>query len=145
VFEVKFDGYRMLARIEKGKVRLITRNNNDWTDKLRRCKKEIERIGLPDGWYDGEIVVHDPTAAEFRPAAARLRRQRQGRHHLFPVRRALPRRLRPAQRRPGRCGARCSKGRSSRPRPSDMVRFSDVFGTDPEGWWRPPARSAWKA
>ena len=59
VFEVKFDGYRMLARIEDGKVRLVTRNDNDWTDKLAALREELERIGLPDGWYDGEIVVHD--------------------------------------------------------------------------------------
>src|SRR6185369_7583615 len=30
LYEVKFDGYRMLARAERGKVRLITRNGNDW-------------------------------------------------------------------------------------------------------------------
>ncbi|MCC2972532.1 DNA ligase D [Massilia sp. IC2-476] len=59
VFEVKFDGYRMLTRVENGQVRLITRNDNDWTDKLQPLQKELERIGLPDGWYDGEIVVHD--------------------------------------------------------------------------------------
>ncbi|WP_137175897.1 DNA ligase D [Massilia sp. HP4] len=59
VFEVKFDGYRMLARIEDGEARLITRNANDWTDKLLPLKAELERMKLPDGWYDGEIVVHD--------------------------------------------------------------------------------------
>lgn len=59
VFEVKFDGYRMLARVEKGAVRLITRNANDWTDKLKPLHDELVRMKLPDGWYDGEIVVHD--------------------------------------------------------------------------------------
>ncbi|MGG7605861.1 DNA ligase D [Massilia sp. BKSP1R2A-1] len=59
VFEVKFDGYRMLARVEGGAVRLITRNANDWTGKLPPLQQELERMGLPDGWYDGEIVVHD--------------------------------------------------------------------------------------
>jgi bifunctional non-homologous end joining protein LigD len=59
LFEVKFDGYRMLARIEDGQVRLITRNANDWTDKLVPLQRELERMKLPDGWYDGEIVVHD--------------------------------------------------------------------------------------
>jgi bifunctional non-homologous end joining protein LigD len=59
VFEVKFDGYRMLARIEGKDVRLITRNGNDWTDRLQPLQKELQRMKLPDGWYDGEIVVHD--------------------------------------------------------------------------------------
>ena len=35
VAENKFDGYRMLARISGSKARLITRNGNDWTDKLK--------------------------------------------------------------------------------------------------------------
>jgi len=69
VFEVKFDGYRMLARIENGEVRLITRNANDWTDRLLSLKRELERMKLPDGWYDGEIVVHDDTG---RPDFGRL-------------------------------------------------------------------------
>jgi bifunctional non-homologous end joining protein LigD len=61
IFEIKFDGYRMLTRIDnKGKdIRLITRNGNDWTDKLRPLQEELKRMKLPDGWYDGEIVVHD--------------------------------------------------------------------------------------
>ncbi|MDB5960661.1 MAG: ligD [Massilia sp.] len=59
VFEIKFDGYRMLTRVESGKIQLITRNNNDWTAKLMPLHDELARMQLPDGWYDGEIVVHD--------------------------------------------------------------------------------------
>ncbi|SFD10127.1 DNA ligase D [Massilia yuzhufengensis] len=59
VFEVKFDGYRMLARVENGDVRLVTRNANDWTAKLKPLQDELARMALPDGWYDGEIVVND--------------------------------------------------------------------------------------
>jgi bifunctional non-homologous end joining protein LigD len=59
IYEIKFDGYRMLTRIEGKDIRLITRNGNDWTDKLKPLQKEIGKMKLPDGWYDGEIVVHD--------------------------------------------------------------------------------------
>jgi bifunctional non-homologous end joining protein LigD len=59
LFEIKFDGYRMLARVQGKDVRLITRNANDWTDKLQPLQQELKRMKLPDGWYDGEIVVHD--------------------------------------------------------------------------------------
>jgi bifunctional non-homologous end joining protein LigD len=59
IYEIKFDGYRMLARVEGKDIRLITRNGNDWTDKLLPLQQEIRRMKLPDGWYDGEIVVHD--------------------------------------------------------------------------------------
>jgi ATP-dependent DNA ligase len=33
VHEVKFDGYRMAARIDRGKVQLLTRSGLDWTEK----------------------------------------------------------------------------------------------------------------
>jgi bifunctional non-homologous end joining protein LigD len=59
IYEIKFDGYRMLARVQGKDIRLITRNGNDWTDKLGPLQQEIRRMKLPDGWYDGEIVVHD--------------------------------------------------------------------------------------
>ncbi len=55
--EAKFDGYRVLARIEGGNARIITRNGNDWTDKLTRVAQAVESLGLDEGWLDGEIVV----------------------------------------------------------------------------------------
>ncbi|SHN41842.1 ATP-dependent DNA ligase LigD phosphoesterase module /ATP-dependent DNA ligase LigD polymerase module [Duganella sacchari] len=59
LFEVKFDGYRLLARIDGKDIRLITRNGNDWTHKLQPLRDELARLKFPSGWYDGEIVVHD--------------------------------------------------------------------------------------
>jgi bifunctional non-homologous end joining protein LigD len=57
LFEIKFDGYRLLARVQKKKIQLMTRNGNDWTSRMPALVKAIERAALPDGWYDGEIVV----------------------------------------------------------------------------------------
>jgi len=59
LYEVKFDGYRILARIEGGEVKLITRNNNDWTEKLPLQAKAIAELDLGDSWLDGEVVVLD--------------------------------------------------------------------------------------
>lgn len=59
VYEIKFDGYRLLARIQKHKAQLFTRNGNDWTGKLSSLAKDLAAAKLPDGWYDGEIVVHN--------------------------------------------------------------------------------------
>ena len=56
-FEIKWDGYRLLARVEGKQIQLFTRNGNDWTAKLKPLRAEIERMALPEGWYDGEIVV----------------------------------------------------------------------------------------
>jgi bifunctional non-homologous end joining protein LigD len=64
VYEIKFDGYRMLTRAEKGKVQLVTRNGNDWTHKLKQLQAALEKMDLPDGWYDGEIILpseHGPS------------------------------------------------------------------------------------
>ena len=59
VFEIKFDGYRLLARVDGKDVRLFTRNGNDWTHKLTPLHASLVKMKLPEGWYDGEIVVHD--------------------------------------------------------------------------------------
>ena len=59
ILEVKYDGYRMLARIDRLSVKLFTRNGNNWTDRLEPLRRDLVRLGLPAGWYDGEIVVCD--------------------------------------------------------------------------------------
>ncbi len=67
IFEIKFDGYRMLTRAEGGQVRLFTRNGNDWTHKLSRLAQALESMELPDGWYDGEIIMPSERApADFQ-------------------------------------------------------------------------------
>ena len=59
LFEVKYDGYRLLARLQGKQVSLWTRNGNDWTHKLEPLRAALAKAALPDGWYDGEIVVHN--------------------------------------------------------------------------------------
>ncbi|HEN8727070.1 TPA: DNA ligase D [Pseudomonas putida] len=56
-FEIKFDGYRMLCRVEGDEVRLFTRNGHDWTEKLPKQAAAIKELGLESAWLDGEIVV----------------------------------------------------------------------------------------
>jgi len=57
VIETKFDGYRLMARIENGKAKLITRNGHDWTKKMPALAAAIEALGVDSTWLDGEIVV----------------------------------------------------------------------------------------
>ena len=57
IYEIKFDGYRLLTRIDGKKIQLFTRNGNDWTHKLTALANEIKKLGLASGWLDGEIVV----------------------------------------------------------------------------------------
>ena len=56
-YEIKFDGYRILARIDNGKVRLLTRNGHDWTAKLPLQAKALAEMKLDGSWLDGEVVV----------------------------------------------------------------------------------------
>ncbi|WP_296184065.1 DNA ligase D [Pseudomonas sp. UBA1879] len=57
LYEIKFDGYRIMARILDGEVRLITRNGHDWTERMPLQAKAIADLKLGDGWLDGEMVV----------------------------------------------------------------------------------------
>ena len=57
--EIKFDGYRIMARIQNGKVALITRGGHDWSAKMPQLVDELEQLGLKSAWLDGEIVVLD--------------------------------------------------------------------------------------
>lgn len=58
-YEIKFDGYRILARIEDGEVRLFTRNGHDWTAKMPRQVAALKKLKLKSAWLDGEMVVAD--------------------------------------------------------------------------------------
>jgi bifunctional non-homologous end joining protein LigD len=59
VYEIKFDGYRLLARIEGKTARLFTRNGHDWSDRMPHLVRALQRMKLKPGWLDGEIVVLD--------------------------------------------------------------------------------------
>ncbi|AVD89809.1 DNA ligase D [Pseudomonas sp. SWI44] len=58
-YEVKFDGYRILARIDADDVRLFTRNGHDWSAKLSHQVEALKALGLDSAWLDGEMVVVD--------------------------------------------------------------------------------------
>jgi len=59
IHEIKFDGYRLLARIDKQRIRLFTRNGHDWSHKLQPLVAALKKMDLAPGWLDGEIVVPD--------------------------------------------------------------------------------------
>jgi bifunctional non-homologous end joining protein LigD len=57
IYEIKFDGYRLLARIDGNDVRLLTRNGNDWSARMPELVEAVRALGVVSGWLDGEIVV----------------------------------------------------------------------------------------
>jgi bifunctional non-homologous end joining protein LigD len=56
-YEIKFDGYRLLARVDGDDVRLFTRNGQDWTSRLKSLAARICALGLGSAWLDGAIVI----------------------------------------------------------------------------------------
>jgi bifunctional non-homologous end joining protein LigD len=56
-YEIKFDGYRIMARIEGDQVQLFTRNGHDWTHKLPQQAEALAELGLESAWLDGEMIV----------------------------------------------------------------------------------------
>lgn len=63
LYEIKYDGYRMMARLESG-VTLYTKNGYDWTRRMPTLAREFNSISAKSAWIDGEVVVQD---AEGRP------------------------------------------------------------------------------
>ena len=57
IYEIKFDGYRIVTRVDGDDIRLLTRNGHNWTSKLKHLAQAIAALDLPDGWLDGEIVI----------------------------------------------------------------------------------------
>ncbi len=55
--EIKFDGYRALARLETGRVTLLTRRGNDWTGKFRSVAAALKELPVNQALLDGEIVI----------------------------------------------------------------------------------------
>lgn len=131
IYEIKFDGYRMLARAERGKVRLITRNGNDWTHKLAHLQKALEAMDLPDGWYDGEIIMPgERVPADFQALQGAFESSRTGNivYFLFDLPFCAGHDLREVplvQRRE-------ILQRIVERKPQDKVRFSAVFDAQPQ-------------
>jgi len=62
IFEIKLDGYRMLARFDGSAAspRLFTRNGHDWSARMRPLQRELAALKLKASWLDGEVVVPGP-------------------------------------------------------------------------------------
>lgn len=59
VVEPKLDGYRALARLEDGKVELVSRNGKDWRERFPSIAEAIEKLPITSAVLDGEICVLD--------------------------------------------------------------------------------------
>jgi ATP-dependent DNA ligase len=53
--EIKFDGYRMHARLDRGTVKLLTRTGLDWTHKYPPIAAAVASLGARQAYLDGEL------------------------------------------------------------------------------------------
>jgi bifunctional non-homologous end joining protein LigD len=63
--EMKFDGYRILAHVKGGTVRLTSRNGKDWTARLPAVAEALEGLPATQALLDGEVaaVLADGTSS----------------------------------------------------------------------------------
>jgi bifunctional non-homologous end joining protein LigD len=74
LFELKLDGYRLIASKSNGEALLLTRNGNDYTAVFPEIARAIKALPIDEFIIDGEVVVLD---AEGKPSFSRL--QKRGR------------------------------------------------------------------
>lgn len=76
--EIKYDGYRIEARIDGGTVKLLTRKGLDWTRRFPSIAKALKDLKLASALIDGEIIVEDDSGlSSFNGLQADLK---SGRH-----------------------------------------------------------------
>jgi hypothetical protein len=85
--EIKYDGYRMHARLDRGAVKLLTRTGLDWTDKYPAIANAVAALDARQAYLDGELCGIGPDGipsfnivqlASDRGNAASLQRVREG-------------------------------------------------------------------
>ena len=57
--EIKFDGYRIQARLDRGEVRLLTRKGLDWSEKFPNIAAAVAELPARTALIDGEVVVEE--------------------------------------------------------------------------------------
>jgi bifunctional non-homologous end joining protein LigD len=60
LFELKLDGYRLIASKSRGEATLVTRNGNDYTGVFPEVARAVKALPFDECIIDGEVVVLDP-------------------------------------------------------------------------------------
>ncbi|RJX36043.1 MAG: DNA ligase D [Desulfurivibrio sp.] len=84
--EIKLDGYRILGRIEAGRISLFSRHGRDWTGKFAAVAEALQALPVQQAMLDGEIVVLRPDGtSDFQALQELLQGSRQDRavYYLF--------------------------------------------------------------
>ncbi|MEH6389694.1 DNA ligase D [Pseudomonas profundi] len=130
-YEIKFDGYRIMARIDDGDVRLFTRNGHDWTTKMPRQAEALAGLGLQTAWLDGEMIVaNDEGVPDFQALQNAFETNKSGAivYYLFdmPYLNGMDLRKVPLEQR------RAALAKVMERSEDDILRFSEDFEESPE-------------
>jgi DNA ligase D-like protein (predicted ligase) len=60
LYEIKYDGYRMMARLDHGAVKLLTRTGLDWTGKYPAITRAVAALDARQAYLDGELCGVGP-------------------------------------------------------------------------------------
>jgi len=88
VHEIKYDGYRLQARIDGKNIKLLTRKGLDWANRFPSVATALANLRLPSALLDGELVVEDANGI---PRLSNLQadlhdgRKDRFRYHVFDV------------------------------------------------------------
>ena len=84
IHEIKYDGYRIQARIDGRKIRLLTRKILDWTERFQSVAEALKALNFGSAWIDGEMVVEDASGiSSFNDLQCDLKAGRQDRFRYF--------------------------------------------------------------
>ena len=82
--EIKFDGYRIQARVDGDEVRLLTRKGLDWTERFASVARAVRELNLGSAMLDGEVVVEDFAGiSNFAELVSDLKAGRQDRFRYY--------------------------------------------------------------
>jgi ATP-dependent DNA ligase len=85
VHEIKLDGFRMAARVDNGRVQLLTRTGVDWTAKYPNAVAALLNVNVKTAYLDGELSgVDDAGFPSFAQIQAATDGERDARLVYFP-------------------------------------------------------------
>jgi len=82
VHEIKLDGYRMAARVDNGRVQLLTRTGADWTDKYPSVIAAFANLNVKTAYSDGALCGVDDAGL---PSFAQTQAATDGEHGVHLV------------------------------------------------------------
>jgi bifunctional non-homologous end joining protein LigD len=82
VHEIRLDGFRVAARIDNGRVQLLTRTGLDWTGKYPGATSALESLNVKSAYLDGELCGVDDAGL---PSFARTQAATDGEHGVHLV------------------------------------------------------------